>query len=174
MDSIWYNDIAVLWKEPLEFWPVRQSGDTDADYVNRIVRFVIYVAIALFAYTRRPVVFAYAGLVVLLVSFLFLNKSWSIEHDMRVNPRTYCRKPTRKNPFANTLSDEFGRGEWPPCDGVEDVKQKLASQGTFYDIDDYPNNDANERQFMTLPNAGYGPDFAGFSKELARGSGIID
>lgn len=174
MTEIWYNDIASLWKTPLDFFPVRRHGDSDSVFVNRIVRFIIYVTILLFAYKRQFVVFAYGGITIALVSFLFANQSWKLQRHRLEHPRLYCRKPSAQNPYANALSDEFGKGVWPPCEGMEDEKLRLATRHTYHDIDDYPNSEITERQFMTLPNAGYGPDFAGFSKELARGSGIID
>lgn len=174
MTTIWYNDISSLWKKPLDFFPVRRRDQSDAEFVNALVRFVLYVSVLLTAYTRKPVMLAYGGVVIVVVSFLFQNKVWTMEKHRRKNPREYCRIPTVDNPYANTLTDEFGKGEWPPCEGLDDEKQRLATLQTYQDMDDFPNSTVNERQFMTLPNAGYGPDFAGFADHLATGSGLID
>ena len=173
-DPIWYNDISTLWKKPFDFFPVRRQDQTDAEFINAIVRFVTYVSLLLTFYTRRVVVLMYGAVVIAILTMLFQNKEWRLSKDRRENPRAYCRRPTKENPFANTLTDEFGKGEWPPCEGLEDEKVRLATLNTYTDIDDFPNSTVNERQFMTLPNAGYGPDFAGFSKQLARGSGLLD
>lgn len=174
MGDIWYRDISSLWKKPFDFFPVRQPGSTDAEYVNTLVRFTLYTALVLFIYTRRPVVFGYAGVVITILSVLYHHRTWKMARQRDLYPREFCRLPTRDNPYANTLSHEYGEGEWTPCDGVEDQKQRMASLSTVVDLDDYPNSEVNERQFITLPNGGYGPDFASFSKELAKGSGIMD
>jgi hypothetical protein len=173
-NQIWYRDISSLWKKPFDFFPVRRPGQSDNEFVNSVVRFVLYVSVILSVYTQRAVVLGYGAVVIAIVSLLARHREMKIAFDKRVSPRTYCRLPTRDNPYANALTDEFGSGEWTPCDGLEDEKMRLASMNTYTDLDDYPNINANERQFMTLPNAGYGPDFAGFSKELAKGSGIMD
>lgn len=110
MTTIWYNDISSLWKKPLDFFPVRRRDQSDTEFVNALVRFVLYVSVILTAYTKRLVMLAYGGVVIVMVSFLFQNKVWNTHQDRRNNPRDYCRLPTLENPYANTLTDEFGKG----------------------------------------------------------------
>lgn len=171
--TIWYRDLSALWSRPFEFFPIRRADQTDSDYVNSLTRFSLYSALAVWLYTRQAVVFAYAGMAILIVTYLYFAKERKEEEARRTNPRAFCRRPTRDNPFANALTDEYDKGEWTPCDGLDDEKKRLESMTRIVDLDDYPNSDMAERQFMTLPNGGYGPDFAGFSRELAKGSGII-
>lgn len=172
--DVWYNDIAVLWKQPFDFFPVRRPDQSDADFVNSLVRFILYTTVLLSIYKRKGVVLVYGSILIVLVSVLFQHKTQRVIEYKKNNPLVFCRKPSLNNPYANTLTDEYGKGEWTPCDGMESIKDSLARINTVHDLDDYPNSEITERQFMTLPNAGYGPDFAGFSKELARGSGILD
>lgn len=174
MTEVWYRDISVLWKNPFDFFPVRRPSQSDAEYVNSLVRFIFYVSVLLFVYKRKGIILVYGQLLIILVSVLYRGKTQRTIEYKKENPLLFCRKPTPNNPYANTLTDEFGEGERIPCDGMEDLKDSLARLNTVHDLDDYPNSEITERQFMTLPNAGYGPDFASFSRELARGSGMLD
>jgi len=174
MTEVWYNDLAVLWKSPFDFFPVRRPDQSDAEFVNTLVRFILYTTVLLGLYKRNPIVLVYGTVLIVIVSLLYRHKTQRIITYTKKNPMVVCRKPSINNPYANALTDEYGEGEWKPCDGMEDIKDSLAKLNTVHDLDDYPNSEITERQFMTLPNAGYGPDFAEFSKELARGSGILD
>jgi len=175
-EAIWYRDPRVLVTSALDFFPLRRAEQNDASYVNTITRFVLYATIVLFVVTRRPVILLAGGLVIALVSLLYFWRAASEDAERHKNPRDYCRPPTSDNPFQNILTDEHGQGPWAPCEGeeVDREKQRLANTAKYTDLDDYPNTEFNERQFITLPNAGYGPDFASFSQELAKGSTLID
>lgn len=175
-ERIWYQSPQVIVTHALDFFPIRRPDQNDAEYINTLTRFVLYASVSLFVVTRQATIVIGGLLVIALLSIVYEMKRRSGDLNREKNPRKYCRPPTADNPLQNITTDEYGQGPWPPCQGdeIEREKNRLLNTARFTDLDDYPNTDFNERQFITLPNAGYGPDFASFSAELAKGSTLID
>ena len=51
-DGPWFRDAGALVRRPLEFWPSRDQ--TPEERLNSLVRFLAYVSVAVYAYSRRP------------------------------------------------------------------------------------------------------------------------
>lgn len=170
-DSIWYDDLTVLAKRPLEFFPAQ--AHTPAEQTNALVRLIIYASAALFAYNRRLRSVWYGLAAVVVVTLLYRGRGGKyagLTTGLQ-GAKQACRQPTPENPFANMLVSEYGKElPPPPCeyDDVKDKTEEYFDRGLFKDIDDVYNVNNSQRQFMTAPNGGRPPDFVEFAKFLGK------
>jgi hypothetical protein len=65
-DPVWYRDVSVLFRRPLEFFPSRDQ--TAEERVNSMVRLLTYCGLAVFAYNRRPKYLVFTAFAIALVS----------------------------------------------------------------------------------------------------------
>ena len=68
-DKVWYDDVAVLWRHPTEFFP--GADQTVEERLNAMVRLVVYASLATFAYNRQPRSLVLGGAAVAIVSLAF-------------------------------------------------------------------------------------------------------
>lgn len=165
-DRIWYKDIFVLTKRPLEFFPTKSQSP--AERLNALVRLLVYITLVLFAYTQniRTVMIGLAAIATI-----------TLVHRGRGNnagfPNDTCRHPTKDNPFANTLVTEYGKPRPPPPCEYDDVKEEIVknfNDGLFRDVEDVYDKQNSQRQFYTHPTGGNPPDTHAFSEFLYSNS----
>ena len=189
-DEIWFRDLTVLWRRPLEFFPSRDQ--TDAERTNAITRFVMYAAAAVsFAGYADPMRAAAAALAVIMLVAVTYNASprqqqaRGKETFAGAQPRV-CTRPTPENPFMNVLATEYGTLRPPACD-YDDVKDDVAAyfeRGLHREITDVYKKKASDRQFITMPVTETVPDTGAFRNflygavqrcpaRLARGIGRV-
>ena len=171
-DKIWYDDIFVIWKRPLEFFPAR--GQTPAEHMNAIVRLILYTTIGLFAYNRNTSTI-FIGLAAIIATTIAYRGRGGLAglSNMNVGPRK-CRASTKDNPFGNTLVNEYGKDPLPdpPCayDDVKEDMEKNFNEGLFRNVEDWSNRENSQRQFFTVPTGGNPPDTKAFAEFLYGGT----
>ena len=167
-DKIWYEDIFVVGRRPLEFFPAR--GQTPAEHVNALVRLIIYTTLGLFAYNGniRTIFLGLAAIITITVAFRGRGGLAGLSA-LNTGPQK-CRASTKDNPFANTLVSEFGKDPLPdpPCtyDDVKEDMEKNFNEGLFRNVEDWPNRENSQRQFFTMPTGGNPPDTRAFAEFL--------
>lgn len=70
-DPVWYADVRILPRRPLEFFPSRDQSPEER--VNSIVRLLAYVTTAMFVYRRRTGYLLFGLACIALVSLSFVN-----------------------------------------------------------------------------------------------------
>ena len=168
-DQIWYDDIFVLARRPLEFFPVKTQSK--AEHLNALVRLCIYVTLGVFAYNQN-VSSLFIGLAAIIAITIAYRGRGNIAG--LSNGTGACRRPTKDNPFANMLVSEYGKGPLPdpPChyDDVKDDMEKNFNAGLYRNVEDWPNRENSQRQFMTHPTGGAPPDTKAFAEFLYAGT----
>lgn len=168
-DKIWYEDIFVLGRRPLEFFPAR--GQTPAEHVNALIRLIMYTTILLFAYNGsvNTVYIGLAAVVTITIVYRGRGGLAGLSNIGNMGPNK-CRPSTKDNPFANTLVNEFGKDPLPdpPC-AYDDIKQDMEknfNDGLFRNVEDWSNRENSQRQFFTVPTGGNPPDTKAFAEFL--------
>ena len=102
-DERWYNDISVLLKNPLEFFP---GNDLDTNgKINSLARFAIYFGIFVIVTNRSQKWFSIS--ILILIYSLFIGTSEGFSNEVLGEPKK-CIEPTEENPFMNfTLADYY-------------------------------------------------------------------
>lgn len=173
MTTPWYNDIFVLGKRPLEFFPTRDHSP--AEKLNSIVRFVAYGSAAIAVYRRDTTPLLVGVLVIAVLSFVFSvpqqrNLDVTISRYAADKRDTTCTKPTQENPFMNRLPHEHGSDKAPACPQTDEVRrqaQQHFDRGLPREVSDVYRNRASDRQFMTMPVTDTIPDTLAFRNFLA-------
>lgn len=169
-DKIWYDDIFVLARRPLEFFPGR--GQTPTEHVNALVRLIVYTTLALYVYNGNMST-VFIGLAAVVAITLASRGRGGIAGLSNLAPQK-CRMSTEDNPFANTLVSEFGKDPLPdpPCsyDDMKKDMEKNFNKGLFRNVEDWPNKENSQRQFFTMPTGGNPPDTKAFSEFLYGGA----
>ena len=169
-DKIWYDDVFVLGRRPLEFFPAQSQSKSE--HLNAIVRLIIYVTLGLFAYTQN-IQTIFIGLAAIVVITIAYRGRGNIAGLSNLAPGK-CRSSTPNNPFANTLVTEYGKDPMPdpPCayDDMKDDMETNFNKGLYRNVEDWPNRENSQRQFFTHPTGGNPPDTKGFSEFLYGGS----
>jgi len=152
--TIWWKDPKVLFSNDnwMYFFPDVDSPLNNA--YNAVVRFAIYGGILLWLVTHNTYYLLAIPIVALGTYFVgsVLNKEGfgSLrDHAKHLN----CAKPTKDNPFMNTLPHELQTGKAPACDISRPEIQKLADDFLVQDLpmDDPRDIHALRRQFSTVP-----------------------
>lgn len=166
-DAIWYTDVFVLPKRPMEFFPSKRH--TQNEQANALVRLIIYVTCGVFFYRGnfRALYIGLAGIVA--ITLLFRGRNGKFAGLNAKENSLECRQSTRENPFANMLVSEYGK-ELPakPCqyDDIKEDVEKNFNIGLYRDLDDPFNKNNSQREFMTVPNGGQPPDTRAFAEFL--------
>jgi hypothetical protein len=165
-DKIWYDDIFVLFRRPLEFFPVKNQSK--AEHLNALVRLCIYVTLGLFIYNQNMQTLALGLAAIVVISMVYRGRGNVAGYDILGK----CRRPTQENPFANTLVSEYGKPQDPPCsyDDMKDDMEKHFNHGLHRNVEDWSNRENSQRQFVTHPTGGNPPDTKGFAEFLYAGS----
>lgn len=172
-DKIWYEDVAVLPRRWTEFFPA--IDQSSAERVNALVRLIFYASLAVFAYNRQPRTLVFGAAVIAMVSFAFGSRQESFptkpSAPLVAAGNAKCLKPTKDNPFANTLLTDLGKNREPACqyDSVKDDIRKNFNEGLFTNSLDVYERENSQRQFYTMPVTTGIPDTAAFSQFLYGG-----
>lgn len=185
--SPWYDDITVLARQPLQFFP-NPSTQTPAEMLNASVRFVIYTSAVLFVYTgfnvRIPflaigliavITLAFKGrrgsLAKLRASYASTAQGSGVQQQVPIEER--CTMPTPDNPLMNTLVTEMQKdAKKPPCPAhiVDSQINDYFNKGLYRNIEDIWNKENSQRQFYSMPNGGI-PDAKAF-RDYVYGQGF--
>lgn len=183
---MWPQDVAVLWRRPLEIFPSRDQ--TSSERVNALVRFALYAAIAVAVFGDVPPGRAIGvGLAVGLIITIIASGSdgdddaaaagcggtTKMSTCATAGKRTSaaCRRPTRDNPFMNAPPTEFGSST-TAC-RYADVKDEISTnfeRGLVREVTDVYKNRASDRQFVTMPVTNGIPDTQAFRNFLFSGT----
>lgn len=156
-DSVWTDDVAVLWQRPTEFFPTRDQ--TSAERTNAMIRFTIYATAAIAAFGSLPFgTVAVVGLAIVCALTMVADDDTktATKTGARTSAgkrRTTCRSPTKDNPFMNRPPTDFGKPVADACeyhDVKEDVQQAF-DEGLVREVTDVYHNRASDRQFVTVP-----------------------
>jgi hypothetical protein len=165
-DKIWYQDIFVLGRRPLEFFPVKTQSTSE--HLNALVRLIIYVTLALFLYTR-----SFKTILLGLAAIGTITLVYTGRGNIAGLSTRDCRRSTKNNPFANRLVTEYGKElPPPPCD-YDEVKEEIEknfNDGLFQDVEDVFERQNSQRQFYTHPTGGNPPDTHAFAEFLYSNS----
>lgn len=167
-DVIWYDDLFVLGRRPLEFFPT--SDQTYAERVNALTRLLTYMGLLMYAYNRsgRYLTLAGVGITLLAISFSQRSEKYA-SHTVDVTKP--CTMPTEQNPLMNPLYGDDPRR--PPACPYEVVKDQIAEKldaRLFKNVGDVYNNANGQRQFITLPNTSVPSDRQAFTDFCYGGS----
>jgi len=162
-EPLWFNKPRVLLQNPGAFFPTREQ--TPSEHVNAMVRLVLYIAGASFAYNRDPKTLYLALAAIAIVSFVAGGR----HRGGTAAGATFqkCRTPTADNPFMNSLIGEVGHElPPPPCqyDTVKTEIKKHFDTGLFKNIEDLYEKENSQREFLTVPNGGLPPDTKAFAE----------
>ncbi len=176
----WLNDISILYKNPLDFFP---TGDQDRDSrLNSMVRLGFYTSVALFLYDGNSnyKYFYILGALMILTIIVYRNTE-SLDNTTTINPlagTATVTVPTLDNPFMNFTmgdmlnTDENGTVKYKPpiADPLNPEVQKEMSinynANEFRDANDLFNRNTGEWAFFTLPEANAVKDRDEFQKWL--------
>ncbi len=150
-EKIWYKDPFVL-IDPNRmkyFFPNKRM--TKPEKINSVMRYSIYLFIAL-SLIRRSTDTLYIPVGVALLTW-FLGSYTLVKE-------TYTgdvfRVPTEDNPFMNTLLTDVGKKTpeaAPTCDPeIKKGIEYLFNKGVYKDVEDIYNKNNNQRMFFTMPN----------------------
>ena len=164
-DKIWYEDIFVIPRRPLEFFP--SKGQAPTEHANALIRLILYTTTGLYAYNGNvsTLLLGLAAIIAVTVAYRGRGNVAGLEN---VAPLK-CRGSTKENPFANRLVSEYGKDlPDPPCsyDDMKDDMEKNFNEGLFRDVEDWPNRANSQRQFFTHPTGGNPPDTKAFAEFL--------
>jgi hypothetical protein len=167
---VWYQDVAILWKKPLEFFPARRMSL--AEQTNALTRLTIYITLASVVY-NGDVRTVYFGLVVLaILALMYRGRGGSWAGRDRLAP-VACRPSTADNPFANTLVSEYNTETQllKPCSTAEiaDDARTNFNDGLPRDADDIWEKNNSQRQFFSMPDGGF-PDTGAYRDYLYGGA----
>lgn len=165
-ERVWFQNVKELFKYPSRFWPTRDQSP--GGQVNAVVRLLMYVTLVTYAYNREDKVLYFGIFLVTLASMAYNGKPGG---RLATIAPTKCRRPSRHNPFMNTLIGEYGKEHTPPCD-YEDVKEdvrKHFNHGLPRDIEDIYEKQNSQREFLSMPNGGLPPDSRQFAEFLYGG-----
>ncbi len=191
-DPVWYEDIRVIPRGWNAFWP--RASMTVEERTNAIVRLLLYVTIAVYAYNRDIRVVG-VGIAAIAATSLFHRRSPSVPvsaygttaadsstgatlgtlssiggpNAPTVAPagRVACRRSTPTNPFANYLLGE--PGDVPPAcpyDEHKDAIRENFNKDLYMDSTDLWEKHNSQRQFFSMPYAKM-PDTKAFGEFLA-------
>jgi len=173
-DQIWYRDFGILFGDRLiEFWPT--SDQTFAERVNAVVRFILYGTILTYALTRDPRYVFYGAATVLIISFIYENKTRTEAFregekaaGVGAQGKAACTRPTKSNPFGNVLLTDYAdRPDRPAActvDEVADETRDAFNHKLFRNLTDVYEKENSQRQFYTMPSTTIPNDVKGFAE----------
>ena len=189
-DSIYYDDIAVLWRQGrwAELWP--SIDMTTPERVNAIVRFSLYTGLILYVVRKgddRYLLYAMTAVALVTLAYRFhVKRVGTAAHDdspdeafavddreqtapqeISADEPTYlCQPPTFDNPFANLLPTDLETNpNRPPACKYDDVKgdiKRTFDDQQFRDVRDVYRN--SSRNFYSMPVTQASPDYDEFIK----------
>lgn len=182
-EKIWYKDLkGFLTQENfLKFFPTADM--TYEEQINSIVRFTLYLTIILVLFKNNYKVL-YILLVIILITYgmsmIKINdnnnqKEYYQKNNIALSQKTNktCRKPNSNNPFMNrNYLQEYNKktDDIEACDVEnEQIKEEILdtfNEKLYRSVDDMFMNQANDRQFYTMPNTQLVNDQTGFAKWL--------
>ena len=159
----WYNDINILMKDPMEFFPSFHFDDNRK--INAIARFAIYFAIFIILFNRSQKWLSLS--ILLLITSLFIGTTEGFSNEI-VGNKDKCVKPTIDNPYMNfTLNDYYNNPDRPsncPINKVrKDIKEKFLHR-VVPDPADLWGQNIGDRSFYTAPNTRIVNDQKGFAE----------
>lgn len=176
-DPLWPQDVSILWRRPLEFFPTRDQ--TAEERINALVRFATYAtaAVAMFGTVHPGKAAAVGAAVIVMITVAASSDPPSKPvgpapdaHDASVERRpATCRKPTKDNPFMNAPVTDFGKPSARACPYTEEVKkdvERYFEDGLVREVTDVYHNRASDRQFVTVPVPDNVPDTLAFRNFL--------
>lgn len=176
-EQIWYEDPGsfITYSNYLSILPTQDM--TTEEKINAIVRFFMYLGIAL-SLIRADYRYLFFGIIVALISIpLYQNEQNQLQkiekflekQDLDVVNNKVCARSTVDNPFMNpSIADiKYNPNRPAACDVNNDKVQKVMSKNfysrLFRDIDDLYGKNASERQFYTIPGSTIPNDQSGFA-----------
>ena len=192
-DTVWYEDVGAIPRQWHAFWP--RASMTVEERTNAVVRLILYVTVALYAY-NRDIRGVGLGVAAIAVVSLLHRRSPGVPVTMygtttsvpsttgatlgtlssvggpdapTLAPagRTACRRSTPGNPFANHLLGD--PGDAPPACPYDDLKDAVRdnfNRDLFRDSTDLWEKHNSQRQFFSMPYAKM-PDTKAFGEFLA-------
>ena len=168
MDEYWFNDVRVLWDNPLEFFPVQKSRERR---LNAIVRLIFYCAVVI-ALARRSFLPVVTGCTLIIVAtILFWRKRKRDVYILEKN-QPVCRKPNLENPMANTPVTDIGTNAALQCVDAVGTSGEFLDKYIFSDTADIYANEFAVRPFTSLPNGGAYPDFSELAESLKPAASV--
>lgn len=167
---VWYDDVSILWKKPLEFFPARWMSV--AQQTNALTRLTIYATIASLLLNGDLRSVYLGGIVVVVLAMMYRGRGGN-SAGMRDTAPTVCRPSTRENPFANTTVNEYNTEKTllQPC-GVKEIAEDAKrhfNEGLPRDFGDIYEKNNSQRQFHSMPGGGV-PDTGAFREFLYGGA----
>lgn len=167
-DKAWYRDVSVLWRHPTEFFP--GPDQSSEERINALVRLLLYVSIAAFAYNRNAKTLVLGGAAIAVVSLAFSGAEpfphAEVIQTAESRPGA-CTAPTKDNPFANMLLSDLAkdpnRSAACPYDSVKDDIRKHFNDGLIRNALDVYENENSQRQWYTMPVTNGIPDTGKFA-----------
>ena len=191
-DAVWYEDLRAIPRTWHAFWP--RASMTVEERTNAIVRLLLYVTIAVYAYNRDIRVVG-AGIAAIAVTSVLHRRSpdvpvtaygtTAVDSTMGATlgtlssvggpdaptpaPATQraCRRSTPANPFANHLLGDPGDAPAAcPYDEHKDAIRDNFNKDLFRDSTDLWEKHNSQRQFFSMPYAKM-PDTKAFAEFLS-------
>lgn len=157
-DDFWLNDFTVIFnRERLtEFFPAQFMSESEK--LNALLRFSIYITTLLVLYKKNYNLLVIPLVVGLITLYLYkFNTIQTKEEKFGNNEKLpKCLKPTKDNPFMNTLLTDVGvyKEKQEGClnEEVEEEIEEEFNKGLFRDVNDLYSKNNSQRQFHTMPN----------------------
>ena len=149
--KVWYNNLNVLLKEPLHFFPC--NSDDRIEKINTLARFAIYYAIVIILSKSDTKWLSVSAVILATTYCMGQAEHFTIEQE----DSEQCTRPTKENPFMNfTVGDHYNNPQKPEaCPHTDEIKKDMRQKFLMHEVSD-PNdiwgNNINDRQFMTMPN----------------------
>lgn len=162
MTTFWSNDIHILYKNYMDFFPTQNQ--TIEEQLNALYRLIIYTSIILFIYKKDKkyllpiLIFGIISIYIYKFRFKYQNKN--IENFTQEK----CSRPTENNPFMNTLMSDYMnydenkmlKPKLPACNASDpEIKKEMMenfNKNIFRDVSDLFGKMNSQRQFYTMPN----------------------
>ena len=156
-DPFWLNDISILYRANrlTEFFPTPKYSKVEN--LNAFVRLAAYSSIIIAIHRRNINFLLLAVFVAIMTAFIHRFSSVvKFELDEQMENTKKCTKPTKDNPFMNTLLTDVGVYKERPiaCEGeeVEEKIEEIFHDGLYQDVNDIYQKKNSQRQFFTMPN----------------------
>ena len=164
MTKLWYQDLYVLFEEPLQFFPSNNLDNNQK--INAIARLAIYFAIIIII-TRSSISYLTISVVMIIASFM-LGRTENFGNQQEEKKEEKCYKPTEANPFMNfTLDDYYKNPDRPENCPINEVRSEMREKflkRIVPDPNDLWGQNISDRNFYTMPSTRVVNDQTGFAK----------
>lgn len=154
-DDFWFNNLNIIFDKNriIEFFPSNFMSENEK--LNSILRFSIYFTFILILYKKNYNLLIIPLIVALITLYIYKFNTIQTKTEKYDNIDK-CLKPTKENPFMNTLLSDVGqyKEKQEGClnEEVEEEIEKNFNNGLFKDVNDLYSKNNSQRQFHTMPN----------------------